>query len=120
MPLNFLFGVYGQCKNSWRLETCLSLSLFSVPVSTAAHVQGVLPRLLVNIKCLFFFVPYLYSWFCVITWVATWKFSFGPTYQSQTVATDSCPKTSVRNYHYPLHNTEKHSSHLLMFLMMRK
>jgi len=76
---------------------------------------------LVNIKCLFLFVPDLYSWFHIITWVSTWKFSFRSTYQSQTVRTNSCPKTLIRNYHYSLHNNrEKHSSHLLMFLIMRK
>ena len=46
MPLNFLFSVSGHCKNSWRLETCLSLNPLSVPVSVAALVQAVSPRVL--------------------------------------------------------------------------
>jgi hypothetical protein len=52
MPFNFLFGVHGHCKNSWRLETCLLPGLFSVPVSMAAHVQGVSPTALGAISTL--------------------------------------------------------------------
>jgi hypothetical protein len=66
MPLNFLFSVSGHCKNSWRLETCLSLGLLSVPVSMAARVQGVSPRVLGIIStlsaskvCFSFFLIYI-------------------------------------------------------------
>ena len=75
---------------------------------------------LVNIKCLFLFVPDLYSWFCVITWVATWKFSFGPTFSSKRLGPTVVPKHRLEITTTHSIVTQKSSSHLLMFLIMHK
>jgi hypothetical protein len=122
--VNFLFSVSGHCKNSWRSETYLSLSLLSVPVSMAALVQvsprvrGVISTLSTSNVCFSLFLIYILG--------SVLLHGLPPevqllAYQPQTVGTDSCPKTSVRNYHYSLHNNrENHSFHLLMFLIMHK
>jgi len=65
MPLNFLFGVSGHCKNSWRLETCLSLSLLSSSclygsTCTRSFTKNTWCNIyLVSIKCFSLFLIYI-------------------------------------------------------------
>jgi hypothetical protein len=124
MPLNFLFRVSGQFKNSWRLETCLLLSLLSVPVSMAALVQGVSRRVLGAISCSTT-SNVCFSLFLIYILGSALLHELPPG--SSVSGLPSVPNSwdrqlsqNKRNYHYSQHNTEKHSSQLLMFLIMHK